>query len=388
MDGSSTESGLPLEWDSSTHVAWKLPLPGVSGSTPIVWEDRVFLNVADGETLSLWAVDRADGAVLWRRTLDDRNESKRKGNLSSPSPVTDGASVWTMTGTGMLKAFDLAGRELWSRNLQRDYGPFGILHGYSSSPVLHDGRVIVQVLHGFHTDDPSYLLALDGATGETVWRVERPTDAPREAPDAYTTPALVRRGPGAEIVISGADYVTGHDPATGRELWRVAGLNPDKHPMYRVVASPIVAGDMLFVPSRVKPLLALDVGSDAGTAPARLWSFDRGPDVPSPVADGERLYLLRDNGVMFALDARSGEPLWGPERIADGDYSASPVIADGKIYATNEAGVTTVIAAADRFERLAESDVGEYTLSSLAIADGSLYLRTAKHLYRIRRPAP
>ncbi len=385
MDGTSSETGLPLEWSSDSSVLWQLPLPEVSGSTPVVWGERIFLNVADGEQISLWAVDTS-GEVLWTRPLDDRNEPKRKGNLSSPSPVTDGRTVWTMTGTGVLKAFDMSGTERWSRDLQADYGRFGILHGYSSSPLLYQRSVIVQVLHGFNTDDPSYLLAVDQKSGETLWRVERPTDAPREAPDAYTTPALFRRGSEVEIVISGADYVTGHDPATGRELWRVAGLNPDKHPMYRVVASPIVVGDTIFAPSRVKPLLALKAGATGGTAPVRLWSFDKGPDVPSPVSDGERLYILRDNGVMFAFDVVTGEQLWGPERVADGNYSASPVLADGKIYVTNEDGMTSVIDAAPTFEIVAQNDVGEYTLSSLAIADGRIYLRTAKHLYCIGRP--
>ncbi len=386
-DGSSPESSVPLEWSSTSNILWKLSLPEVSGSTPIVWGDRIFLNVADGAQISLWAVDGASGERLWSRLLDDRNERKRKGNLSSPSPVTDGRSVWTMTGTGVVRAFDYSGEELWSRDLQSDYGRFGILHGYSSSPLLYQGNLIVQVLHGFNTDDPSYVVALDQESGESVWRVERPTDAPREAPDAYTTPALLERGSDVEIVISGADYVTGHDPTTGRELWRVAGLNPDKHPMYRVVASPIVVGDTIFVPSRVKPLLALKASSKGGTEPARLWSFDKGPDVPSPVSDGERLYILRDNGVMFALDAQTGDQLWGPERVAEGDYSASPVLVEGRVYVTSEGGVTTVVAARDDFEILAENAVDEYTLSSLAISGGRIYVRTSKHLFCIGQSA-
>jgi outer membrane protein assembly factor BamB len=387
MDGTSDEAGVPLEWSSTDNVRWKLELPEVSGSTPIVWGDKIFLNVADGADISLWAVDRANGEAVWKRKLDDRNERKRKGNLSSPSPVTDGSSVWAMTGTGVLRAFDFEGRELWNRDLQADYGAFGILHGYSSSPILFERTLIVQVLHGFNTDDPSYLLAIDRSTGETVWRVERPTDAPREAPDAYTTPALFQRGSNTEIVISGADYVTGHDPATGRELWRVAGLNPDKHPMYRVVASPIVVGDTIFAPSRVKPLLALRASGEGGSPPAKLWSFDKGPDVPSPVSDGERLYILRDNGVMWAFDAASGEALWGPQRVAEGDYSASPVLAEGRIYVTSEGGTTTVVAAKGEFEVIAENLLDEYTLSSIAISNGELFLRTSKHLFCIGHPA-
>ncbi len=150
----------------------------------------------------------------------------RKHNMSSPSPVTDGKSVWVMTGTGVLKGFDFEGRELWARDIQKDYGAFGLNWGYASSPLLHEDSLYVQVLHGMNTDDPSYVLRIDKKTGKTLWRVERPTDAARESPDAYTTPALLRVGKTTEIVVSGGDYVTGHDPATGKELWRAGRLEP------------------------------------------------------------------------------------------------------------------------------------------------------------------
>ena len=381
-NGSSAESGLPLTWDDTHNVLWKLPLPGLSGSTPVVWGDRVFLNVTEGDAIHLWSIDRVTGEPVWKRHLSDGNEKKRKGNLSSPSPVTDGERVWTVTGTGVVKAFDFAGEELWRHDLQSEYGKFGILHGYSSSPLLLDDRLVIQVLHGFHTDDPSYLVALDTLTGRRRWRVERPTDAPREAPDAYTSPALLARGDRHEIVVTGADYVTGHDPADGRELWRVPGLNPSANPMQRVVASPVVDGHKIYVPSRVQPLLALEVASAEGP-PRRIWSMDKGPDVPTPALGDGRLYLITDRGFAWALDTASGEPVWGPERVGEGTYSASPVVADGRIYATNEAGVTTVLAAADRFAVLAANDIGEYTLSSLAISNGRIYLRTASHLYCI-----
>jgi len=381
--GVSTESALPLAWGADKNVAWKLPLPGVSGATPIIWEDRVFLNVAEAGSLYLWSVGRDDGAVLWKRRLDNRDETKRKGNMSSPSPVTDGTTVWVMTGTGVLRAFDFSGRELWSRDLQSDFGAFGILHGYSSSPLLHDSSLYVQVLHGFHTDDPSYVLAIEGASGQTRWRVERPTDAPREAPDAYTTPALLARGERTELVVSGADYVTGHDLETGAELWRVGGLNPTANPSQRIVASPVVVDDMIYVPSRVKPMLALAAGPDG--APQVRWSHDEGPDVPTPAITAEHIFVLRDRGTMFCLDRTTGEVLWGPERVAGGTYSASPLVADGRVYVTNEAGTTTVVAAAPEFELLAENALGENTLASLAAAGGRLYLRTAEHLYALEQ---
>ena len=136
--------------------------------------------------------------------------------MSTPSPVTDGSRVWVMTGTGILKAFDFEGRELWMRDIQKDYGRFGLNWGYGSSPLLDGDSLFVQVLHGMRTDDPSYLLRIDKETGKTIWKVERPTDARAESPDAYTTPALLRYGGTKEIVLTGGDVVTGHDPADGQ----------------------------------------------------------------------------------------------------------------------------------------------------------------------------
>lgn len=380
-NGVSEATGLPSKWSSSENVEWKLELPETSGSTPIIWDDHVFLNVAQGKDLSLWAISRLDGSVAWRRPLDDRNEEKRKGNMSSPSPVTDGKSVWVMTGTGVLTGFDFEGNQLWQRDLQREYGEFGILHGYSSSPLLHDGSLFVQVLHGFHTDDPSYVLGIDATTGATRWRIERPTDAPKEAPDAYTTPALLEIDDQTSIVVSGADYVTGHDPATGKELWRVGGLNPTHNPVQRIVSSPVVVGSMIYAPSRVRPLLAMAATDGALRQPEVVWSMDRGPDVPSPVVDGRHVYLLTDKGILWSLDAKSGDVVWGPERIASAIYSASPLLADGKLYATSEQGLTSVVQVAPEFKILAENTIDEYTLASMAVARGQLFLRTAEHLY-------
>jgi outer membrane protein assembly factor BamB len=390
LNGTSRETALPVKWsiESGENIAWKLPMSARSGATPIVWGDRIFLNsataLATGE-LELWCVDRTKGEVLWKAPVAGGNNQQRKQNMSSPSPVTDGRTVWVLTGVGILKAFDFSGKELWSRDIQKDYGAFGLNWGFASSPLLHQGALYIPVLHGMKTDDPSYLLKIDAKSGKTIWKVERPTDAIRESPDAYVTPALLQYGKTTEIVLNGGDVVTGHDPATGKELWRVNGLNPDNNPNYRIIASTLVVGEMLIAPTRVKPMLAIKAGGRGNITSSHVaWSFDFGPDVPTPVSDGKLLYVVRDNGVVHALDVKTGENIWGPERLHKDNYSASPTLADGKIYVTSETqGVTSVFSAGPKFELLAENPSNEYTLSTIAVSDGQLFLRTDSHLYAI-----
>ena len=385
LNSVSRETNLPLKWTTTQNVTWKLALPERSGATPIVWGDHVFLNTGEGgANLSLWSVDRNTGTVRWKRPLGGGNMRMRKQQMSSPSPVTDGQLVWVMTGTGLLRAFDFTGRELWMRDIQKDYGRFGIQWGYASSPLLHDNSLFVQVLHGMHTDDPSYLLRIDKATGKTLWRVERPTSARQESPDAYTTPALLQYQGQTEIVISGGDVVTGHDPATGKELWRASGLNPHNDGNYRIVASPLALADMIIAPSRERPLLALKAGGRGDiTRSHTLWQFNQGPDVPSPVSDGTYLYSINDRGILFCLDLKTGSTVYGPQRLRPSTYSGSPVLADGRLYVTDEDGVTTVIQAGPKFALLAENDLGAYTLSSPAISDGQIFIRTEAALYAI-----
>jgi len=194
LNGISNEKDLPVRWSRDENVAWKLPLPSWSGATPIIWGDQIFLNVAEKEDLSLWCVDRAQGTVLWKKHLAGGNFKIGKQNMSSPSPVTDGTSVYAMTGNGIVKGFDFTGNELWARDIQKDYGQFGLNWGYGSSPLLFEDALYIQVLHGMKTRDPSYLLRIDKKTGKTVWRVERPTEAVHESPDSYTTPVVLRHG--------------------------------------------------------------------------------------------------------------------------------------------------------------------------------------------------
>jgi outer membrane protein assembly factor BamB len=384
LNGTSNEKSSPVRWSTTENVHWRIALPGWSGSTPIVWGDHVFLHVADGDDLFLWCVERKQGSVIWKKRLGGGNVKMRKQNMSSPSPVTDGRSVYVMTGTGILKGFDFGGREIWSRDIQKDYGAFGLNWGYASSPLLYEDSLYIQVLHGMNTDDPSYALRIDKKTGKTIWRVERPTKAIRESPDAYTTPALLRYGKSIEIVITGGDTVTGHDRLTGKELWRADGLNPANEPFYRIVASPVIADGIIYAPTRIRPLLALKPGGRGDVTKSHLlWSTSNGPDVPTPVTDGKYFYIVNDRGVVWCLDAKSGKELYGQQRIAPGTYSASPILVDGKIYATNEDGLTTVLKSGPQFEVLAQNELDDYCLSSPAISDGQLFIRTAKYLYCI-----
>ena len=385
-DGVSAEKNLPIKWSPTQNIAWKLALPQWSGATPVIWGDMIFLNVAesDGDALSLWAVNRSKGEVLWKKPLSIGNNKQRKQNMSSPSPVTDGTTVWVMTGTGFLKAFDFKGAELWSRDIQKDYGRFGLNWGYANSPLLLEGDLIVPVLHGMKTDDPSYLLRIDGKTGKTEWRVERPTRAIRESPDAYITPALARVGSAHEIIINGGDVVTGHDPASGKELWRADGLNPDNNPAYRIVASPVTFGDIVIAPTRERPMLILKAGGRGDvTTSHKLWAFQNGPDVPTPVTDGTYLYVVNDRGIAYCLELKTGKAVYGPERLSPGTYSSSLVLADGKIYITSEDGIATVYRAGPKFEILAENKMDDYTLSSIAVKEGQIFLRTAGWLWAI-----
>jgi outer membrane protein assembly factor BamB len=385
LNGTSGEKDLPVRWSTKENVLWKLATPSKTGATPIIWGDLIFLNVADTDNnLYLWCIDKTKGSALWKKHITGGNYQINKQNMSSPSPVSDGRNVFVMTGVGILKSFDFDGNEKWVRDIQKDYGRFGLNWGYANSPLLYEDSLYVQVTHGMKTRDPSYLLRIDKNTGKTLWRVERPVSAIRESPDSYSTPQLLKYPDRFEIVVLGGDCVTGHDPATGKEVWRGNGLNPTNDPNFRTIASVVVFNDIVYAPTRERPLIAFRAGGRGDiTQSHKLWEFNNGPDVPTPVTDGKYFYSVNDRGITWCLDARTGKEIWGRQRIKPATYSSSPVLADGKIYITNEDGLTTVLKAGDHFEVLAENDLADYTLSSPAISDGRIYMRTTQHLYAI-----
>ncbi|MGI6458505.1 MAG: PQQ-binding-like beta-propeller repeat protein [Candidatus Hydrogenedentales bacterium] len=401
----SDATGLPLTWSDTENIVWKTPLPSWSGGSPVIWGERVFVTSpsksdradGDGDTkaerdpggpdLLLLCIAKADGEILWERTLDSGNQFRQKQNDSSPSPVTDGRHVWAVTGTGAIVAFDMEGTQLWKTNLQQRYGAFGQMFGYGSSPLLYDGKLIVQVLHGYTTDEPSYLMAFEAVTGNVLWRVERWTDAEVESPDAYTTPTLLHHEGTTQVVVLGGDYVTGHDPQTGEEIWRAGVTNPKKITNCRIIASPVTANGLIYAPTRKQPVSALRAGGQGDITTTHLaWQWNKfgGPDVPTPACDGRYFYMVEDRSAVTCLDARTGAVVWGPERSTRGTVSASPLLADGKLYFTNEDGVTTVLAAGPKYELLATNELpGLYVLSSMAVSGNRLFLRTATHLYCI-----
>lgn len=355
LDGSSSQAhDLPVVWSTTENVLWSVELPSWSAATPAVWGNTVFVTSAEqgfrgsgnGEPtengvdkILLLAINRRDGSIRWQRVIGEGNRTYRKQNLSSPSPMTDGRLVWTMTGSGNLMCHDFAGNEIWSRNIQSDFGAFGLNHGYASSPLRHGNKLYLQVLHGMRTDSASYVMAVDKRTGKDVWRVERPTDAVFESPDSYSTPTIAVVAGRPQLVVLGADYVTGHSLADGKELWREAGLNPTNKRYYRTIASPVAIGDAVYATStRGKPFLAF---RPVDSQP--LWKNHLGADVPTPTTDGKRIFVVNDRGIVVAIDAVTGEVSWDRHRIESGTYSASPLLADGKIYAVNEEGTTTVL---------------------------------------------
>lgn len=415
-NGIGSAENLPVEWTVDSNVSWKVKLPAWSGASPIVVGDKVFVVSPSkqdapppaepapagrgrrpapppgmgpgGQEIVLFCLSKKDGSIQWKSKLDEGNKIEFKQNMSSPSPVSDGETIWVVTGNGIVSAVDMKGKLRWQYDIQESHYKLGLLAGYASSPVLYENKLIIQVLHGMRTDDPSYLLALDKKTGKKLWYVERETDAIHESPDAYTTPALSETKDGIQLVITGGDYVTGHDPDTGKEIWRAAGLNPQKARNYRIVPSPVAYDGMIYAPTRKKPLLALRVGGKGDVTESHLvWKYEKpagSPDVPTPICDGTYFYMVEDFGQITCLDAKTGEVIWGPETTGLGRVSSSPVLADGKIFITAEDSETAVVQAGPEFKLLGKSELdGSFTLSTPAVSGNQLFIRTGAFLYSI-----
>ncbi len=393
-NGSSQATNLPHQWSQTENIEWVTPMPGSSAATPIVWNDRVFVSSFDDETENLLALclDRRDGKILWKKITGSGAGAQRRHNKASPSPITDGEYVYFYYGSGDLVCFDFDGNKIWSRNIQKDYGTFAVQFGYGSSPLLYRNQLYIIVMQRdttYRTNEPreSYFLAIDPKTGKNLWKHLRPSDARRESFESYTTPIPYEGSGRNEIVLHGGDYTTGHDPETGKELWRWGSYNPRKIPTWRIVPSAVTGAGKIFVaaPKR-SPLYAIAGGAKGAIGlDQAAWKFDASPpDVCTPLFYKDRLFVFDgDKYVMTCIDPQSGKTIWSGRTGGDKVYRASPTGGDGKIYCFNEDGLVVVLdATADEYKELSRIEMGEGpSRSSIALSDGHLFIRTAKNLY-------
>ena len=387
--GVTGEATLPRTWNATENVRWKVALPEPGNSTPIVWGDRVFVTQAVGAQRLVIAFDRKDGRQLWQAgpSYAEKEPSHQTNPMCSASPVTDGERVIAWFGSAGLYAFDFAGKELW----HADLGKVDHEWGYASSPVLHGGLCILANGAGSHW----WLAAFDKRTGKPAWRVEAPPVDAKERTDGFagksdgmvgswSTPIIVKAGGRDELVMTWAEKMIAYDPATGRELWRAAGMNP------LIYTSPIF-GEGVVIGSggfggttiAVKPGGAGDV-----TATHRLWQKPRDKQrIGSGVISGGYFYVLNTPGTAQCIKLGTGEQVW-EERLegATGkSQSWSSMVLSGElIYVTNQGGDTIVLKASPTFEKVAVNPLGDgLTNSSITVSNGDIFIRTQKHLWCI-----
>jgi outer membrane protein assembly factor BamB len=395
-DSTSAEQGLPLTWSENHGVAWKIELPGWADSTPAVWNDDLFITTQDGDNLLFLKLRRETGETVWSREVGHaetprqapRGEQKFHDlhNNASPSPVTDGEVVVVHFGNGELAAYDFDGRQLWRHDLQKEYGAYSIWWGHANSPVLHDDLVISVCMQDSLTDlgktaAESYLVAHDKLTGELRWKSQRMTGADKEEGDSYTTPLLSQTSQGWQIIVMGGNQLDGYDPATGQQLWYLPGIIGG-----RTITGPTAGQGMVFATQGMKKdLLAVRLGG-RGKLTHRdvVWKeTEATPDTCCPVLWKDLLFTVSDNGIAKCYDAYRGHLRW--KKRLPGNYKASPVAAEGRVYFMNMQGLTTVTAAGERYEKLAENPLHDETQASPALSQGRIYIRGKKHLYAIER---
>jgi outer membrane protein assembly factor BamB len=403
-DGVSKETGLPLSWSEHTNIAWKCPLPGDGASSPIIWGDAIYLTMQDGNDLLLLKLDKRTGKVGWQRQVgsgeprrmplrgksgDERREQKfhKHHNMASPTPATDGERVVVHFGNGDLAAYDFAGKQLWNRNLQKDHGTYTIWWGHANSPVLYKDLVISTCMQDSLSDlgtekSPSYLVAHDKRTGELKWKTMRMTESTAEECDSYTTPIVYHGKERDELIVAGANQLDAYDPATGKQLWVV-----ETERRIRTITGPTLAHDRVYYAQGFRgPIQAVRIGGEGKRPPADvvLWKHTQStPDTPWPVVWKDLLFCVSDDGIAQCLDAHTGALQW--KQRLPGDYKASPIGVDGRVYFLNLAGLCTVVAASAKLEKLGENQIDGETIASPVVSDGRIYLRSRKALYAIEK---
>ncbi|MCA1648794.1 MAG: PQQ-binding-like beta-propeller repeat protein [Acidobacteria bacterium] len=387
--GTSPASIVPLTWSEAKNVRWKTAIHGRAWSSPVVFGNQVWVTTAteDGRELYAVALDRESGRIVHDLKLFhvDRPQYAHPFNsYASPTPVIEPGRIYVTFGSPGTAAIDTqTGKVLWERrDLECNH-----FRGAGSSPILFHNLLIMH----FDGSDRQYIVALDKATGKTVWRTDRSIDFQDLGPDgkpeadgdyrkAFSTPHLVTMAGQAIVVSLGSKAAYGYAPLTGKELWRI-----EERSSHSASTRPVDGHGLVFYPTGFATGQLLAVRPDGKgdvTGTHVVWRVTRGvPNKPSVLLDGDLLFMINDVGILASLEAKTGNVVWR-ERL-DGTYSASPLSAGGRIYFFSEDGKTTVIAAGRQFKRLAENQLDEGFMASPAIAGSALFLRTRTHLYRI-----
>ena len=366
-------TGYPDTWSDTTNVLWKTSVPGSGHSSPIVWNDRIFLTTSrnGGQRVSILCFRRSDGTLLWETDAPEGRAEYVHGKNSpaAATATTDGERVYASFGSRGMLAVDFDGNIVW----HRDLGRIDNYHGPAGSPLLYRDTVIIYQ----DQNGGAFVIALDTRTGETRWRTDR------SASVGWGTPIAVTVGDHDELIVSSQRQVQSYDPVSGEELWSCGGN------LFEVIPTPVVGHGLIFCASgRAGPTLAIRPGGRGDVSDTHVaWKTTRGsPFVPSPVVYGDYLYQLNDmSSIITCLNARTGEAVW-QERLGrprrEG-ISASPVVVDDKLFVTNDDGQTFVLKTGPEFELLHTNDIGARTLASPALVDGIWYIRTSQELIAI-----
>jgi len=369
--GNSDEQGLPLSWSETTNIRWKIAIPGRGWSSPVVQGDHIWLTSAteEGKSLRAISVDRNSGAILQNVEVFRLKSAKlanSKNSFASPTPIIDGDRVYVHFGAFGTACITQAGDIVWKTRLEYDNGQ----HGTGGSPVLYDDLLIVSC----DGNDAQFIVALDKLTGKVRWKKSR------EGYQAYTTPLIVKLPGGDQVISPGAFRAVAYEPRSGKELWQVRYGEG-----FSNVPRPVYGDDLVFICTGFQQpsLLAVRLDGEGDVTKSKVeWKLDRGvPLTPSPLLVGNELYLITDTGIATCVDARTGKEYWRAR--LGGNHSASPIYADGRIYFLSEEGESVVLAPGQQLKHLATNQVEGRTLASMAVASGSIFIRSETHLYRI-----
>jgi outer membrane protein assembly factor BamB len=378
--GHSAASGLPTHWSTTENVRWKQEIPGRGWSSPICAGNQIFLTTAvpsdSTHSLHVLSLDATTGRILWDKTVFDQLIAGRarihgKNSHSSPTPVCEDGRLYVHFGTHGTACLSLDGNVLWSAR-ELVYQPN---HGSGGSPVLVDGLVVVSC----DGADIQFVAAIDANTGKLRWKKDRPScDEPKKF--AFGTPLVIEVNGHKQIVSPGANWVVAYDPQTGDEIWRV------RYEGYSVVPRPVFGNGLVYLATSFdsSQLLAIRPDGHGDVADSHVaWRQSRSmPSTPSPLLIGANLFLISDAGIASCLDAMTGKPRW-THRVG-GKFSASPIVAEDRVYVLSESGETTIFRATpERYVEVARNKLDEQALASPAVIDRGLLIRTAGALYRI-----